>query len=124
MNITHRKLVYLIILKHIKMKQVILLVFALFMTTGAVMAQDKILVEDANYVILLNEKVYHYTQKGVEPLKTELKLNNGTIVQTDGTYTTEDGKTMKLEDGQCLGMSGKLYKDQATLAKKLKKEMN
>ncbi|WP_336069406.1 DUF6799 domain-containing protein [Mesoflavibacter sp. CH_XMU1404-2] len=106
------------------MKQVILLAFALFMTTGAVMAQDKIQVEDANYVILLNEKVYHYTQKGVEPLKKELKLHNGTIVQTDGTYTTEDGKTMKLEDGQCLGMSGKLYKDQATLAKKLKKEMN
>lgn len=106
------------------MKQVILLVFALFMTTGAVMAQDKIQVEDANYVILLNEKVYHYTQNGVELLKSDLKLNNGTVVKTDGTYTTEDGKTMKLEDGQCLGMSGKLYKDQATLAKKLKKEMN
>jgi len=105
------------------MKPIILLVFALFITTEVVIAQDLKQIEDANYVILLNEKVYHYTQKKVKPLKTEIKLNNGTIVQTNGIYTTEDGKTMKLEDGQCLGMSGKLYKNQATLNKKLKKEM-
>lgn len=45
-------------------------------------------------------------------------------MQSDGTYTTKDGKIMKFEDGQCLGMSGKLYKDQATLTEKLVKEMN
>ncbi|WP_417556821.1 DUF6799 domain-containing protein [Mesoflavibacter zeaxanthinifaciens] len=105
------------------MKQVILLVFALFMTTGAVIAQDKMQVEDANYVILLNEKVFQYKKTGVELLKSDLKLNNGTVVKTDGSYITKDGDKMMLKDGQCLGMSGKLYKDQATLSKKLKKEM-
>lgn len=105
------------------MKQIFLFVFALFITTGAVMAQDKMQVEDANYVILLNEKVFHYKKTGVELLKSDLKLNNGTVVKTDGSYITKDGDKMMLKDGQCLGMSGKLYKDQATLSKKLKKEM-
>ena len=90
------------------MKQIFLFVFALFITTGAVMAQDKMQVEDANYVILLNEKVYHYTQSGVELLKSDLKLNNGTVVKTDGSYITKDGNKMMLKDGQCLGMSSKL----------------
>ena len=104
------------------MKHLILFVCALFLTTSAVLAQDNSKLEDANYVILLNEQVFHYTKDGVTLLKEDLKLNNDTVVKTDGTYTTKEGKTLQLKDGECLGMSGKLYKDQATLTKKLKKE--
>ncbi|WP_054850915.1 DUF6799 domain-containing protein [Olleya sp. ITB9] len=104
------------------MKNFIMIAFALFLGLSTVQAQDAKQIEDANYVILLDSKVYHYTATGVEQLRKELKLNNGTLVKTDGTYIT-DKKTLKLEDGQCLGMSGTLYIDQETLNKKLIKYM-
>lgn len=91
------------------------------MSIGTAMAQDKKPV-DSDYVVLLNEKVYHSDANGVNLIKGTLKLNNGTVVKEDGTYML-DGKTMKLKDGECLGMSGKKYKSQLDLAKKLKKKM-
>lgn len=106
------------------MKKLILMSFVFLMSIGTVMAQDKQdkQLEDSNYVILLNEKVFHYTFDGVKPLKGTLKLNNGTVVKEDGTYMVGD-KSMKLADGECLGMSGKKYKSQADLSKKLRKKM-
>lgn len=104
------------------MKKLILIAFTLFLGVNSLMAQDAKQIEDAKYVILLDSKVFHYNVNGVEQLKTDLTLNNGTVVKPDGTYIT-DKKTLKLEDGQCLGMSGTLYKDQETLTKKLIKHM-
>ncbi|MEM5538638.1 MULTISPECIES: DUF6799 domain-containing protein [unclassified Olleya] len=104
------------------MKKLILIAFTVFLGINTMMAQDAKQIEDANYVILLDSKVFHYTADGVAPLKGDLKLNNGTIVKSDGTYIV-DQKTLQLKDGQCLGMSGTLYKDQETLTKKLMKQM-
>ena len=39
-----------------------------------------------------------------------MTLENGTKVNTDGTYTTKDGKTMKLQNGECLDKKGNLIK--------------
>ena len=106
------------------MKKLVLMSFVFLMSIGTAIAQenqDK-KVEDSDYVILLNDKVFHYTFDGVKALEGTLKLNNGTIVKQDGTYMLGD-KSMKLEDGECLGMSGKKYKSQLDLAKKLKKQM-
>ncbi|RAJ12023.1 DUF6799 domain-containing protein [Olleya aquimaris] len=105
------------------MKKLILIAFTLFLGANSVMAQEANKLEDANYVILLDSKVFHYTVDGVAPLQADLTLNNGTVVKTDGSYITKDGDTAKLKDGQCLGMSGTLYKDQETLTKKLVKHM-
>ncbi|WGD34629.1 DUF6799 domain-containing protein [Olleya sp. YS] len=105
------------------MKKLILIAFTLFLGANSLIAQESNKLEDANYVILLDSKVFHYTVDGVTPLKADLKLNNETVVKTDGTYVTKDGKSMMLKDGQCLGMSGTLYKDQETLTKKLIKHM-
>ena len=104
------------------MKKLILIVFTLFVGSASLMAQDANKLEDANYVILLDNKMFHYTAQGVQPLKADLTLNNGTVVKTDGTFVS-DKKSIRLEDGQCLGMSGKLYKDQETLNKKLVKSL-
>jgi len=104
------------------MKKLVLIVFALFLGSASLMAQDAKQLEDSDYVILLDSKVFHYTADGVTPLTSDLKLHDGTVVKADGTYVT-DKKSLKLKDGQCLAMSGKLYKDQATLNKKLLKKM-
>ncbi|AEH02465.1 DUF6799 domain-containing protein [Lacinutrix sp. 5H-3-7-4] len=102
------------------MKKLILMSFVFLMSIATAIAQEKPV--DSDYVILLNDKVFHYTFEGVKPLKEDLKLKNGTVVKPNGTYILDD-KSMKLSDGECLGMSGKKYKSQADLNKKLKKKM-
>lgn len=104
------------------MKKLILIAFTLFLGINTAMAQDAKQIEDANYVILLDSKVFHYTANGVVQLDEAITLHDGTVVETNGTYVNGK-KTGKLEDGQCLGMSGTLYKDQETLTKKLIKLM-
>jgi hypothetical protein len=99
------------------MKKLVLLVMTLFLTSGMLLAQD--IAVDSEYCILLNEKVYHYQKDGVSLLSEDLTLIDGTVVKPDGKLKLENGKTAKLEDGECIGMSGKRYKDQATLNKKL-----
>lgn len=111
-------------LKYIKMKKFILMSFVFLMSLSTAMAQEKQekQLEDSNYVILLNDKVFHYTFEGVKPLTGTLTLKNGTVVKEDGTYIVDD-KKMTLKDGECLGLSGKKYKSQMDLAKRLKKKM-
>ncbi|WP_156875581.1 DUF6799 domain-containing protein [Lacinutrix venerupis] len=101
------------------MKKLILMSFLFLMSISTAIAQDKPV--DSDYVILLNEKVFYYHNDGVKPLNEELKLNDGTVVKTDGTYI-KDKKNMKLSDGECLGMSGKKYNTQLDLTKKILKE--
>ena len=105
------------------MKKIIFIVLTLFLGVHSLQAQDAKPIEDTNYVILLDSKVFHYTTEGVVQLQEDVTLHNGTVVKTDGTYIT-DKKTLKLEDGECLGMSGTFYKDQETLTKKLIKLMS
>ncbi|WP_299886511.1 DUF6799 domain-containing protein [uncultured Lacinutrix sp.] len=106
------------------MKKFILMSFIFLLSIGTAMAQEKQdkQLEDSNYVILLDGKVFHYTFEGVKPLAEKLTLNNGTVVNKDGTYMVGD-KKMTLKDGECLGLSGKKYKNQMDLAKRLKKKM-
>ena len=99
------------------MKKLVLLVFSLFLTSGMLLAQD--ISVDSEYCIMLNEKVYHYQKDGVSLLSDDLILNDGTVVNPDGKLKLKNGKSAKLEDGECIGMSGKRYKDQAALNKKL-----
>lgn len=99
------------------MKKLGLLVLTILFSSGVLMAQEKAV--DSDYCILLNDKVYHYQKDGVTMLTEDLTLKNGTIVQPDGKLKLKNGKSAKLEDGECIGMSGKRYKDQLTLNKKL-----
>ena len=99
------------------MKKLGLLVLTILFSSGVLMAQEKAV--DSDYCILLNEKVYHYQKDGVTMLTEDLTLKNGIIVHPDGKLKLKNGKSAKLEDGECIGMSGKRYKDQLTLNKKL-----
>ena len=99
------------------MKKLVLLVLTLFLTSGTLLAQD--LAVDSNYCILFNEKLFHYDKDGVSLLSEDLSLKDGTIVKPDGTVVLKNGDTSKLKDGECIGMSGKKYRDQVTLNKKL-----
>ena len=39
-------------------------------------------------------------------MKDMITMDNGTKVKPDGSYTTADGKTDKLKDGECIMKDG------------------
>ncbi len=104
------------------MKKSLLLLVALMFSVGTLMAQDKIV--DSDYCIFQDGTVVQYTDGKPITIKAAVTLNNGTIVNPDGTYMA-GSKSASLSDGQCLGMSGKMYKSEthlyAAVQKKKKK---
>ena len=47
-----------------------------------------------------------------ERLHTSMTLNDGTVVNPDGTYQNRDRKQLRLQDGECLNLDGKLHQNQ------------
>ena len=45
-------------------------------------------------------------------IKSEVTLENGTIIRVDGTVALKDGSTFNLKDGQCVDKYGNLIKSQ------------
>jgi hypothetical protein len=43
-------------------------------------------------------------------MSSDATMTNGTVVMTDGTVKMKDGKTMKMKDGDCVYMDGKVGK--------------
>lgn len=98
----------------------LLLASALFLTGGAVMAQDqdrdrtkqqdRIHQEDH---LRLKDGSCLIVKKGVETkLQEPLKLTNGTVVNPDGSYQLQNQQRYQLRDGECLDMNGNRYLNQ------------
>jgi len=104
------------------MKKSLLLLAVFVFSIGSLMAQDKIV--DSDYCILQDGAVVQYVDGKPAPISAAITLNNGTKVNPDGTYMAGN-KSSKLTDGQCFGMSGKMYKSEthlyAAVQKKKKK---
>jgi len=47
-----------------------------------------------------------------ERLQNSMKLNDGTVVNPDGTYQNQARKQLRLQEGECLNMDGKLHQNQ------------
>lgn len=60
---------------------------------------------------LKNGKVMKMENGKSVPLDKTMTLANGNTIMTDGTVKMKDGTTMKLTEGQCLNMSGKMIKN-------------
>lgn len=101
------------------MKKGLLLLVALIFSIGSITAQDKI--TDSDYVIFQDGDVVQYVDGKPSKITAAVTLKNGTTVAPDGSYTSK-GKSAKLQDGQCFGMSGKMYKSEEKLFAHLQKE--
>ena len=103
------------------MKNLLLLISIVFISTGTLMAQDDKLI-DQDYVIMQDGEVVQYT-KGMPLTITEaVTLKDGSVVQPDGSYVCSKNKNFKLKEGECLGMSGKKYASEDKLFQKLQHE--
>jgi len=96
------------------MKKIYLILVLACLTSGTLFAQNQDKIEDANYCILLDGKVFQQHNGEINLLQKALELKNGTVVHPDGSYMV-DNKKMQLKDGECLGFSGKLYESQEKL---------
>jgi hypothetical protein len=99
------------------MKKLVLLVFALFLVSGTVLAQDKLV--DQDYVIMQDNQIVKYTKGMPENITEAVTLIDGSVVQPDGSYVCSKNKKFQLKEGECLGMSGKKYASEEKLFQKL-----
>ena len=44
------------------------------------------------------------------PMTSDMTMSNGTKLMTDGSYTTKDGKKMKMKNGDSMNMDGQVMK--------------
>lgn len=103
------------------MKKIIVLVAALVISVGNLMAQDTT-IADQDYCIKQDGNVIMYTKGMPKVVIDVVTLNDGTIVNPDGTFTTFKGKQDALAEGECLGMSGKKYASEDKLFQKVQSE--
>lgn len=103
------------------MKKIIVMLVSLFLVTGGVVLaqdqdrdrikkQDRIHQED--HLRLLDGKLYLYKQGIQSEVKEQMRLNNGTVVNTDGSYQLQNQERYQLRNGECLDMTGNRYLNQ------------
>jgi adhesin HecA-like repeat protein len=93
---------------------------------------DQVQIQNRNqnriHYVLMDGDMLQVRNQLQERLQTSMTLNNGTVVNPDGTYQARDRKQLRLKDGECLNMDGKLYQNQIQhrkmLIQKNKKMLN
>ena len=58
--------------------------------------------------LMKNGKIYELKNGKETLIEKEMTLKNGTVVSPDGTCKMKEGKTMKMKEGQCCDMNGKI----------------
>jgi TolA-binding protein len=103
------------------MKKVLMTLVSLFLLTGTVVwaqdqdrdrvkKQDRIHQED--HLMLQDGKLYQFKQGVQTQVQAQLRLNNGTVINPDGTYQLQNQQRYQLRDGECLDMNGNRYLNQ------------
>jgi hypothetical protein len=102
------------------MKKTLFVLFALF-TIGVANAQDSAPQQEKNktqvtnrvhqvdHLLFITGKVYLSQQGQLTAIDKQIRLENGLLVNPDGTYQKENQKHRHLRDGECLDMSGNRY---------------
>ncbi len=99
------------------MKKVIMFLLVAGTCTTAAVAQDtttpstpkmekKLQMPDC--VMMKDGKLSLMKSGVVSQLNKDLTLTNGTVIKVDGTVKSTDGSTIKLKEGEAIGLDGKL----------------
>lgn len=107
-------------------KLAMFIVFIVFGTIGLA-AQDKDQIKDQDRdrdrIILVDGDLLQIKDRDQIRLKDKIVLNDGTIVNANGTYIKDkDQDRLRLKDGSCLDMDGTLYADEYSYLQKVNKE--
>jgi hypothetical protein len=99
-----------------------MLVSLILVTSGAVMGQDQIQKKDRIHQedhLQMQDGSCLLVKDGVPTkLQTQLKLNNGSVVNPDGSYQLQNQKKYQLRNGEYLDMNCNRYLNQNQYNKK------
>ena len=92
-----------------------LLMIALFLTTGATFGQNKMDVSVVKDCCLMkNGKMMVLKEGKLSYMKKAVVLENGTKIKKNGVCKMADGTKVKMKEGNCMDMSGKLENCEVT----------
>lgn len=105
------------------MKKTIMMLVSVFLLTGTIILaqdqdrdrdrikkQDRIHQED--HLMLQDGKLYQFKQGVQTQVQSQIRLNNGIVVNPDGSYQMQNQQRHQLRDGECLDMNGDRYLNQ------------
>ncbi len=105
----------------------LLFVFAVLSST-LLFAQDRVndkvkdKEQDKIHLVLFDGDVFQIKDRDQLHLKDKITLNDGTLVETDGTYQKVGGDKLRLRDEECLDMDGNLYANEYQYQLKIKQQ--
>lgn len=96
------------------MKKLMSLVIVALFSSATFAQESKMQSAPANAPTKMRHECYmmkegalmHCMGEKAEAQQSEVKLRNGSIVFPDGTVKSEKGEASKLEDGQCIALTG------------------
>src|SRR5665647_614905 len=112
------------------MKKTLLVLISSFMITGTMIAQDQAQDRDQtkiqqrdrihqeDHLRLLDGKLYQYKQGVQSEVKEQVRLNNGMVINPDGSYQLKNQDRLQLRNGECLDMEGNRYLNQNNFNKR------
>lgn len=78
---------------------------------GLTMAQIQERDQNRVHLMLVDGEVVQIRNQSQNRLQEKLDLGNGMVVNPDGSYQIKDRKQLRLQDGECLSMDGKTFKN-------------
>lgn len=76
----------------------------------ALQGQDKERIELQDHLLYDDATLYQIRDEDHIILRNRIILNDGTVVNRDGSYQTRTGEPLRLMNGQCMDMDGNLYR--------------
>jgi len=63
------------------------------------------------HVMTIEGELYQIRNQSQNKLQNQLKLNNGVVINPDGTYQDRNRNKLRLKEGECLNYDGKMFKN-------------
>ena len=82
-----------------------------FVTTGR-QDQDQTHDKDRDRLMLVDGDVLQKRDREQIRLKDKVTVNDGTVINPNGTYITRDQVRLRLKNGECLYMDGVKYRNE------------
>lgn len=92
----------------------LLILLALLVYNPVMNAQDQIKDQDRDQtrLMMVDGDLLQIRDRDQVKLKDKITLNDGTVLNSNGSYVTREGKKLRLKEGECLDMDGVKYNNE------------
>lgn len=106
-----------------KQTTILILLLFLFASVNAQENEKQKRIGEIYCAMLKDNGLMVITKGGVE-IMTDLKLNSGTIIRTDGMVVKKDGTEIVLKDGECVDDGGNIVAADKKRKQEIEKEID